>query len=127
MEDIARAAAAACRVAFRLNQSEKAATFLRKFGEVLTPMRAAQRTEVLTKWFARLATPEMRPHWPRACRTLLENQPPEVTEALRAFAGVADVLESRDGTVLDALPPEQRDFALKILERFEPPRPGDVP
>jgi hypothetical protein len=30
------------------------------------------------------------------------------------------VLEGQDRTLLDALPPEQREFALEVLTKFEP-------
>jgi hypothetical protein len=43
-----------------------------------------------------------------------------VAEAVRFLEPVCTVLETKDRTSLDALPPEQRDFALEVLSKFEP-------
>lgn len=121
MEICTKATNAGYRLACYCNQPQKATDILRKFVDVLAKLEVQRRNEALVSWLAELAKPDMKQHWPQACRILLENQPPEVTEALRAFASVADLLKNDDRTILDALPPEQRDFALKILERFDPP------
>jgi hypothetical protein len=37
------------------------------------------------------------------------------------------MLEGKDRTLLDALPPEQREFALEVLAKFEPkPEPNQA-
>ena len=41
-------------------------------------------------------------------------------EAVRFLEPVCSVLEGKDRTLLNALPPEQREFALEVLAKFEP-------
>jgi hypothetical protein len=61
----------------------------------------------------------MKDAWPTAWRILAETQRPEITEALDFLKPVCDVLEGKDRTMLDGLPPEQREFAEDVLKRFE--------
>lgn len=118
---IVTSAGAAYSLASRTEDDTAVGVVLMSFVGVLSQMEVTDRGNLLVNWLATLAVPVMKPHWARACRIVLTNQPAEVTEALRAFIGVADVLESGDRAGLDAFPPEQRGFALKILERFENP------
>jgi hypothetical protein len=61
----------------------------------------------------------MRHGWPAAWRALVSGLPAEVGEALHLLAPVCEVLEGKSRSVLDALPPEQREFCETVLARFE--------
>ena len=67
----------------------------------------------------RLPSPALRQGWIYAARRLLGAQPPETRQALGFLAPVRTVLEGGEKSLLDPLPPEQRDFALKVLARFD--------
>ena len=90
--------------------------FAREVAEDLVP---AAKTRFVIGLMRDLRVSNMRPHWSHICRALCENQPPEVAEQLRFLLPVCDALESNDRTKLDPLPPEQRDFALEVLDGFE--------
>jgi tetratricopeptide (TPR) repeat protein len=79
-----------------------------------------KRVLALTEFLARLASPSMRKGWLHAVRRLLEAQPPETRQALGFLEPVCTVLEGGEKNLLDPLPPEQREFALKVLARFDP-------
>jgi hypothetical protein len=85
-------------------------------------MASPARTDNLVVWLAGLAEPDLREAWPVAWRYLAHNQPPDVVEALEVFRPVCEVLERGDRSLLDPLPPERREFAERVLERFEPTR-----
>ncbi len=70
-----------------------------------------------------LASPEMKAEWPRAFRLLTESLGSETHEALGFFEPVCAILEGGDVSLLNGLPPEQRDLAETVLKRFES-RPG---
>jgi hypothetical protein len=78
-----------------------------------------QRVLKLTEFLARLASPAMRQGWLHAARRLLGAQPPETRQALGFLEPVCAVLEGGEKSLLDPLPPEQREFALKVLARFD--------
>jgi tetratricopeptide (TPR) repeat protein len=78
-----------------------------------------QRVLALTGFLARLASPAMRQGWLHAARRLLGAQPPETRQALSFLEPVCTVLEGGEKSLLDPLPPEQREFALKVLARFD--------
>jgi hypothetical protein len=80
---------------------------------------SGQRALKLTEFLARLASPEMRQGWPHAARRLLAAQPLETRHALDFLEPVCTVLEGGEKGLLDPLPPEQREFALKVLARFD--------
>jgi hypothetical protein len=61
----------------------------------------------------------MRQGWLHAARSLLGAQPHETKQALGFLEPVSEVLEGGDKSLLDPLPPEQRDLALKVLARFD--------
>jgi hypothetical protein len=73
----------------------------------------------LTEFLARFASPAMRVGWPHAARRLLGAQPPETKQALGFLEPVCTILEGGEKSLLDPLPPEQREFALKVLARFD--------
>jgi tetratricopeptide (TPR) repeat protein len=66
-----------------------------------------------------IASAGMKDAWPTAWHILAETQGPEIAEALHFLKPVCDVLEGKERTVLDGLPPEQREFAENVLNRFE--------
>jgi tetratricopeptide (TPR) repeat protein len=78
-----------------------------------------QRVLKLTEFLARLASPAMRQGWLHAARRLLGAQLPETRQALAFLEPVCAVLEGGEISRLDPLPPEQREFALKVLARFD--------
>jgi len=47
------------------------------------------------------------------------NLKPEIFEVISFFEPVCRVLEGQDRSLLDALPPEQREFALDVLAKFD--------
>jgi tetratricopeptide (TPR) repeat protein len=76
--------------------------------------------EVALRFLNGLASAEEKEAWPIALRSLVTNLKPEAAEAIRFLEPVCSVLEGKDRTLLDALPPEQREFALEVLAKFEP-------
>jgi tetratricopeptide (TPR) repeat protein len=88
-----------------------------------------QRALKLTEFLARLASPAMREGWLHAARRLLAAQPPETRQALGFLEPVCRVLEGGEKSLIDPLPPEQRDFAFKVLARFDGEKkpPADPP
>jgi hypothetical protein len=91
---------------------------LQALTEALAPLPPKERVEHLTALFSVLASSETKAHWPRACRVLLESQPPEVRDPLEVFGTAARVLESGDLSLLDPLAPEQREIVQEVLRRF---------
>ena len=69
----------------------------------------------------------MRQGWLHAARRLLGAQPPETRQTLGFLEPVCTILEGGEKSLLDPLPPEQREFALKVLARCDadmnPPAP----
>lgn len=68
-----------------------------------------------------LASPETVSVWLHLWRAVGRDQPEDVLSSLAFLDAVADVLEGRDRSVLNPLPPEQREFAEEILRKLEPP------
>jgi hypothetical protein len=66
------------------------------------------------------AFPNTRALWPLFVRRMHEKLPGAAAHAIGPLLPVADVLEGKGRSQLDALPPEERAFALEVLERFEP-------
>ncbi|MBI4624432.1 MAG: hypothetical protein HY736_14605 [Verrucomicrobia bacterium] len=108
---------------FRLYWSDgataEANNTLDRVAQYLATKPSDQRVLRLTEILARLATPNMRQGWPHAARRLLGTQPPEVGHALGFLEPVCAVLEGGEKSLLDPLPPEQREFALSVLARFD--------
>jgi hypothetical protein len=98
---------------------DKANDTLDRLAQHLATQPSDQRTLELTEFLARLATPTMRQGWLHAARRLLGAQPPETRQALGFLEPVCVVLEGGEKSLLDPLPPEQREFALKVLARFD--------
>jgi tetratricopeptide (TPR) repeat protein len=92
---------------------------LDRLAQHLATKPSDQRALALTGFLADLASPEMRQAWLHAARRLLRAQPPETRQALGFLEPVCAVLEGGEKNLLDPLPPEQREFALKVLARFD--------
>ena len=92
---------------------------LDRFSQHLASEPPDQRVLALTRFLADLASPEMLQGWLHAARRLLGAQPPETRQALGFLEPVCTVLEGGEKSLLDPLPPEQREFALKVLARFD--------
>lgn len=93
---------------------------LDRFGTHLAKQPSDQRAARLTSFLARLAAPALRRGWALAAHRLFEAQPPEAKQSLAFLEPVCAVLEGGGRHLLDPLPPEQREFALSVLSRFEP-------
>jgi hypothetical protein len=78
------------------------------------------QVELVVNAFALFAEPDTRSFWPEVVRRIHDKLPAKTAEGAAFLLPVADVLEGKDRSMLDALPPEQRAFALDVLERFEP-------
>ena len=92
---------------------------LRELSLVLGSLSSVQAREVTLRFLNALATPETKEVWPNVWRGLVVRLKPEVAEAVGFFEPVCRVLEGEDRSLLDALPPEQREFALEVLTKFE--------
>jgi hypothetical protein len=108
---------------FRLHWQDGATnevnTTLDRFAQHLATSPPENRTLKLADFFARLASPDMRQGWTHATRRLLGVQPSEIRQSLGFLKPVCAVLEGGEKSLLDPLPPEQREFALKVLARFD--------
>ncbi len=102
---------------------------LRTLSTALESLSNEQAREVVLHFLNALAMPEMKKAWPSVWKSLIAQLKPEVAEAVRFLEPVCSVLEGKDRTLLDALPPEQRDFAVEVLAKFEPtpePKPAEA-
>ena len=118
-DGISAAAASLFRLYWPDGTTNGANNTLDRLAQHLTTKPSDQRALALTEFLARLAAPEMRQGWLHAARRLLGAQPPETRQALGFLELVCTVLEGGEKSLLDPLPPEQREFALKVLARFD--------
>ena len=107
----------ACQLAGRQDAKLAAASHAAVAG--LESLGVAERVEQLIAICRALAVPELREAWPHVLRSILEAQPSEVAERLEFVRPIADALETGEVGSLDPLPPEQREFALEVLRRFD--------
>jgi tetratricopeptide (TPR) repeat protein len=96
----------------------KAKEAVTKLGGVLNNLTKDPAITAALQFFNRIAFQLLKDAWPTAWRALVETSKPEVAEALRFLEPVCSVLEGKDRTLLDGLPPEQREFAEKVLKNF---------
>lgn len=88
----------------------------------LAALDPSERAEQLVRLLASLASPDMRRGWPTVWRAILGMQTPETAGQFSVFTAIAEALERHgDLSPLDPLPPEQREFALEVLRKFEAP------
>ncbi len=99
---------------------------LQKFSAALQTLTNTKAREAALSFLNTLATPESEEVWPNVWRNLFAKLNPEVAETISFLEPVCRVLEGQDRTLLDALPPEQREFALEVLTKFEP-KEKDMP
>jgi tetratricopeptide (TPR) repeat protein len=118
LSDSARMAAS---LAWRRSDREQVRLVLRKFSAATAKLPRDVAREESLRFLSSLASPEMKDAWPFAWQTLAENQEPEIAAALEFLRPVCAILEGQDRVLLDALPPEQREFALSVLARFDKP------
>ena len=114
--------AAAVSFSARLHGNDIARTedVLRKFSAALEKLSNEQAREMALRFLNAVASPGMKEAWPIAWRSLAAKLNPEAAEAIRFLEPVCNVLEGKDRTLLNALPPEQREFAVEVLAKFEP-------
>ena len=86
--------------------------------EWLTRLSDGKRTEHIVESLVALADLKARDAWLYTFTELLKGQPEETLKELEFLRPVADVLETGDMSKLDAIAPEQRDFALHILHKL---------
>ncbi|MCH8218189.1 MAG: hypothetical protein IH892_15640, partial [Planctomycetes bacterium] len=86
----------------------------------LTQLDIKERSARLVELLAALAEPEGEKVWIYAVRRLVQDWA-KAPEEFAVFTLVADILDTEDTTKLDPLPPEQRDFALEVMRKFESP------
>jgi tetratricopeptide (TPR) repeat protein len=97
------------------NMTSEAAAALQKWLAALPSIARRQR---IVECLAALADLKARDAWLCAFRELLKGQPEEILKELAFLRPVAEVLESGDLSKLDAIAPEQRDFALQVLDKL---------
>jgi tetratricopeptide (TPR) repeat protein len=118
-DGISMAAESLFRLYYLDGVTDEANNTLDRFAQHLATMLPEVRTLKLTGFLARLASPVMRRGWTHAARRLIGVQPPETRQALGFLEPVCAVLEGGEKSLLDPLPPEQREFALNVLTRFD--------
>lgn len=97
---------------------------LTQFTSILNSLTSEVGREVAVRFLNNLVFLTSKDEWAKAARNLAAQLKPEVAEAVKFLEPVCSVLEGKDRTLLDALPPEQREFALEVLAKFEPkPKP----
>ena len=79
-----------------------------------------QQRECIVGLLSGLSSPETASVWLRIWRAVSRDQPQDVLSSLAFLDAVADVLEGRERSVLNPLPPEQREFAEEILRKLQP-------
>jgi tetratricopeptide (TPR) repeat protein len=93
---------------------------LLRFSTTLDSLSNAQARQAALALLNALAMPEMRETWPVVWHSLVARLKQQVVEAIRFLEPVCRILEGQDRSLLDALPPEQREFALEVMAKFEP-------
>ena len=115
---VSYAAEMATILAWNSNDVERVRVTLKKFSAITSQFPGEMPGEETIRLLSRLASPAMKEAWIFAWRTLVENPTPEISFALEFFKPVCEILEGQDRSLLDALPPEQREFAQSVLVRF---------
>jgi hypothetical protein len=87
----------------------------------VTSLAPEKRKESMLELLSGLASPDTAAVWLSVWRAVGRDQAPDLLSSLVFLDAVADVLEGRDRSVLNPLPPEQREFASEILRKLQPP------
>ncbi|MGA2177582.1 MAG: tetratricopeptide repeat protein [Verrucomicrobiota bacterium] len=90
-----------------------------KLGGVLNSAPNELACAAALRFLNSITSPIMKDAWPTAWRILAETPRPELGEALHFLEPVCAVLEGKERAILDGLPPEQREFAEKVLRSFD--------
>jgi hypothetical protein len=114
-------------VVFRTRGPASSGSLVDLFVRAIELAPAPKQVEVVVNTSKLAAKPDARPFWAFLVRRMHEKLRPETAEAVAFLLPVADVLEGKGLTVLDSLPPQERAFALEVLQRFEPKgeKPGE--
>lgn len=112
----------AFKASWHRNDQTAARMVLERFATVLNKMTKEEAREISLSFLRTIAAPELKEGWPFAWKILAEGVQPEVAEAIRILEPVYSVLSGKDRSLLDALPPEQREFVQVVLSRFETTR-----
>ena len=86
----------------------------------VTSLAPEQQRECVVELLSGLSSPETSSVWLRVWRAVGRDQTQDVLSSLAFLDSVADVLEGRERSVLNPLPPEQREFAEEILRKLQP-------
>ena len=103
--------------------AHRTATALREW---LMGLASNERTRHAVECLVALADLEARDAWLYVFRELLKDLPAETLKELAFLKPAAEVLETGDMSKLDALAPEQRDFALHVLGKLGQNKPQDA-
>ncbi|MDB6037136.1 MAG: tetratricopeptide repeat protein, partial [Verrucomicrobiales bacterium] len=101
------------------NDREGAEGVLSTFSVAVASLTKELVRETTIRFLSGLASSEMKMAWPIAWRKLAESENRGAMEALEFLRPVCAILEGGDAVVLEALPPEQREFVQSVLSRFE--------
>ncbi len=112
-------ATAAFAASWRRDDQTASRIVLEKFSRALGKLATEAAREISLRFLRTIATPEMKHGWPVAWQILAQGAQPEVAEALKIFEPVCAILSGKNRSLLDALPPEQREFVQEVLARFE--------
>ena len=89
--------------------------------EFVASVAPEQQTDFIARLLSGLSSPETASVWVRVWRSIATLLSEDALSPLSFLDAVADVLEGHDRSVLNPLPPEQREFAEEILRKLEPP------
>lgn len=81
---------------------------------------APKMVEFIAKACMALAEPENRASWPTLVRSACQRLPPDAAKSMEFLLSTANLLEGKDQSTLDALPPEERALALEVVDWFGP-------
>ena len=87
----------------------------------VTSLPPEEQRKCIVELLSRLASPETASVWLRLWRTTGWEPPENALSSLAFLDAVAGVLEGHDRSILNPLPPEQREFAEDILRMLQPP------
>lgn len=118
-EVMSSAAKFAFRASWNCNDQTAARMVMEKFSSALRNTSNELAREISLRFLRTIATPKMKDGWPVAWQILAQGAHPEVAEALGILEPVCAVLSGKNRSLLEALPPEQREFVQDILSRFE--------
>jgi tetratricopeptide (TPR) repeat protein/DNA-binding transcriptional ArsR family regulator/energy-coupling factor transporter ATP-binding protein EcfA2 len=87
--------------------------------EAVSSIGSDQQAEFVAGLLGGLSSPKTLPVWMSVWRSIARYCSEDARSSLPFLDAVADVLEGHDRSVLNPLPPEQREFAGELLRKFE--------